>query len=222
MATTPNKGNRKGTTWAHNPGTFPLDAPGGRTKNVATQTKNKKETTKRGGRSANSTSKSSAKRETNPGTKTVSAGTSLMRFRNPLQGVSTSSIVIGALGMAGFDWLAHKTLGAQSEPVAAVTKIGGGFLLMSGGKNLPLVGKHADLIGKGLILVGVYGLVRVYVLPRVVSYFQPAPQMATAPTTTNAALAGLRRPQRGIGARPGLGNIPNSVAWRGAGAGVRR
>lgn len=220
---TPNKGNRKGTTWAHNPGTFPLDAPGGRTKNVDTKTKNKKATTKRGGRSANSTSKTLAKRETNPGTKTASANTSLMRFRNPLQGVSTGSIVIGALGMAGFDWLAHKTLGAQSEPVAAVTKIGGGFLLMASGKSIPLIGKHAELIGKGLILVGVYGLVRVYVLPRVVSYFQPAPQMAPT-STTSAALAGLRRqpPRRSNGMPPGLGNIPRGGAWRNVGASARR
>ncbi len=212
MATT-KQGNRKGMTWAHNPATFPLDAPDERTKNVAT----KNTTTKKsGGRTSAKASKSHKKHHTNPATSTSSnkGKAPATRFGNPLQGIATGGLVVSAIGMAGFDYLAHKILGNQSESVAAATKIGGGFLLLAGGRRIPVIGKHSDMIAKGLILVGVYGLVKVYVMPHVVSYFQPAAP-APAPQQQAAGLAGLR-PRRRLVGRPGLGNIPNTSVWRGA------
>jgi hypothetical protein len=150
-------------------------------------------------------------------------GTGVMqRLRNVGESINASSLVIGGVGVLGFDILAQKFLGPQSASIAAAVKVGGGLLMMNSGKKLPLVGKYAGVIGFGLAFIGTVDLLRIYVMPRVVGFLPAAllPAPAPAPTAQNG-MSGLVNyygpPQRVVprfGGMGGLVNVPNNSPAR--------
>lgn len=218
--------NKPQTTRFHNTGgsgpAFPLDKEK-RKANMAT----------RKGRKPNRKSKRAGRRRRkNTGTTArVSAPRSTARFTNRKKRThrrrrntgssfssrmrnvgasSTTGLIIAGAGIIAFDMATAKFLGAQSAPIGAATKIGGGYLLANNGKKLPVIGQHAELIGAVLIVNGVVDLLRIYVLPRVTPYLPAAllPAPPAAAIGNGAGVAGLAN-WRGMG---GLTNIPPGSA----------
>lgn len=143
-------------------------------------------------------------------------GTSMTRRLRNGASAATGWLIAGA-GIIGFDMVAQKLLGAQSAPIGAVTKIGGGYLLANSGKKLPFVGQHAELIGAVLIVNGVVDLYRMYVLPKVLPYLPvallPAPAPVANATANGNGMQGLvnmyNRPGFGAPGFGGLVSTPN-------------